>query len=653
MIKYLSNLKIGKKLALGFGFPLALSLIVGFLCIGQMGAINDQASKIYHGGLVNSAIASKLISCMKQFRLLEWQHVVDTKDENRTKLEEDMKAKGTEIDGLLAKYKANVTIAADQENFKGLDKAWHAYVTLNDGIITLNKMNDTAGSLEFMMGESLEKFNGATAALDKMGQWNLDRGQMLLGRAQNAYSSASTMIAGLLFAAVAAGIGAGWAITRAIRKSLREVVDGMENLSNTGITNLETGVAALASGDLTAQVQAYNVPLRIESKDELGLLATTFNAMQGKIGSTVGAFNSSQESLRMMIGEVASCAESMTSSSRDLFEAASFVGESATSVSRAMADTAQATEQSATACQDLGTLSQQQQVAIQQASEKMSLAATSAHAVGKSAEQVAVAADQAASMATRGTQAVEESLSRMGQIQTEVLTSAEAIKALGAKGIEIGKIVETINQIANQTNLLALNAAIEAARAGEAGRGFAVVADEVRKLAEGSSSATKDIAELIGSIQQEVDGAAIAMQRCTDEVNTGAKLSEAASDALTKIQESAEAVTREVNSVMLASKEMSNGVESVLARMETVQSAAAQSDTSVFNLSAMSEEVAATADNVASTIRQQTTGIERFDKSAGELKAMAESLQGMVLQFKLEAGIADAKPVLKVLSRAA
>lgn len=643
MLKWLGNLNIGKKLTIGFGLPLLLSLIVGVVCIGQMVTINEQARQIHRGALRNSGVSAKLISSMKQFRLLEWQHVVDTSDENRGKLETEMKVKSAEIDNLLAAYKKNVTQKDDLGDFKELDDAWHAYAMLNDGIITLNKMNDTKGSLEFMMGESLGKFNAATAALDKMAQWNLDRGQALLSRAGEAYTFGFTTVIILLLAAIGTGLTAGILITRAIRKSLQVVVDGMESLSSTGIAELERGAAAMAMGDLTSQVETYHIPLKIESNDELGLLATTFNAMQTRVGSTVSAFGMSQEALRTMIGEMTACAEAMASSSTALFETASFVGGSATTVSEAMAETARAAEDSAKGCQDLVDLSQQQQLAVNQVSEQTMSAAGSVELVGRSAQRVAFVADQAASMATRGTQAVEESLNRMGQIQDEVLTSAEAIRALGAKGREIGKIVETINQIARQTNLLALNAAIEAARAGEAGRGFAVVADEVRKLAEGASSATKDIASLIGSIQLEVDEAAVAMQRCTSEVETGAELGKAATEALSNIQASAEAVAREVQSVMAASQEMTAGVEDVLVRIETLQELAGQSDSSVSSLSAMSEEVAATADNVASTIRDQSTGIERFDTSAGELKTMAETLREMVRRFKLEAEVVEAK----------
>src|SRR5579883_96827 len=159
---------------------------------------------------------------------------------------------------------------------------------------------------------------------------------------------------------------------------------------------------------------------------------------------------------------------------------------------------------------------------------------------------MADAARQASQVAQSGGQAVQDTISSMSRIQEQVASSSAKVAELGAKGQEIGAIIETIDQIAEQTNLLALNAAIEAARAGEHGKGFAVVADEVRKLAERATQATKEIGSLIGSVRSGVDDAVTAMEAATREVRAGATQSQEAGTALAQILQAAQSVAAEV-----------------------------------------------------------------------------------------------------------
>jgi methyl-accepting chemotaxis protein len=637
-LRWFLESKLSLKLAIGFGLPLGLALLVGVVSVGQMAQMNRQASEIHHGSLVNTGVAAKLVSEMKEFRLLEWVHVVNTDEAARTDLEKQMEAKSAEIDATLAQYKKGITQAADKKNFEAMDQAWKAYAMLNDAILALNKMNDASSSLEFMMGDSRTKFEASTKALDEMTAWNAKRGGELLAEAEQAYRSATLTVFALLFAAVVTGTLAGRAIAGIIGRSLKRVAKSMDTLSGEGFAELEKGLQALAKGDLTSKVTATREPLDIKSRDEIGVLAKTFNELQDKNARMVDAFVDAQGSLRKMIGEVTHTAETMAATSNDLFSAAGAAGGNSASVAQSMRDTAQAADQSARACQGMAALSERQQSAVVIVNETMTETATASNAVAMSAEQVARAAQEASTMAKQGSTAVSETLDRMGLIQTEVFSSSETIRSLGKKGREIGTIVATIEQIAEQTNLLALNAAIEAARAGEAGRGFAVVAEEVRKLAERASTATNEVGALIGGIQSEVDVAVVAMGRCTKEVETGASLGRAANEALSHIQTSTGGVADEVKSVLAATEQMSQGIAQVLANMDTLRSLSSQTDASVSDLSSMSEEVAATADTVVATMNEQTDAINRVDQAAGELKDLSASLRDLVRQFRLDAG---------------
>jgi twitching motility protein PilJ len=190
--------------------------------------------------------------------------------------------------------------------------------------------------------------------------------------------------------------------------------------------------------------------------------------------------------------------------------------------------------------------------------------------VSNNAEASAEAARRALDAAEQGNRSVRDTLEGMQRIRASVQASAKKIKSLGDRSLEISEIVNVINDITEQTNLLALNAAIEAARAGEAGRGFAVVADEVRKLAEHSRTATKDIAALIKAIQAETNEAVVVMEDGTREVEVGAKLADQAGKALDAISTVVRQSAELVQEISLASKQQVRGTEGVANAMQII-----------------------------------------------------------------------------------
>src|SRR5215471_4674082 len=190
--------------------------------------------------------------------------------------------------------------------------------------------------------------------------------------------------------------------------------------------------------------------------------------------------------------------------------------------------------------------------------------------VSNNAEASAEAARRALDAAEQGNRAVRDTLDGMQRIRASVQATAKKIKSLGDRSLEISEIINVINDITEQTNLLALNAAIEAARAGEAGRGFAVVADEVRKLAEHSRSATKDIAALIKAIQAETNEAVVVMEDGTKEVESGATLADQAGRALDAISSVVRQSAELVQEISLASKQQVRGTEGVAHAMQII-----------------------------------------------------------------------------------
>ncbi|HMN23754.1 MAG TPA: methyl-accepting chemotaxis protein, partial [Ignavibacteriaceae bacterium] len=203
----------------------------------------------------------------------------------------------------------------------------------------------------------------------------------------------------------------------------------------------------------------------------------------------------------------------------------------------------------------------------------------------------AEASKTAGSFAVVGGSVVKETIEGMIRISEVVKRSSDTVQDLGKSSNEIGEIVQVIDDIADQTNLLALNAAIEAARAGEQGRGFAVVADEVRKLAERTSKATQEIAVMIKHIQKNTEGAVQSMQQGTKEVENGHALAEKAGNSLNEIINGAERVVDIVTQVAAASEEQSSASQQITQNIELITNVTQQSAIGVRQIAQSAEEL--------------------------------------------------------------
>jgi twitching motility protein PilJ len=262
------------------------------------------------------------------------------------------------------------------------------------------------------------------------------------------------------------------------------------------------------------------------------------------------------------------------------------------------------------ASEEMSTGAVQQDQEITNTSSAVEQLTVSMKQVSNNAEASAEAARRALDAAEQGNRSVRDTLEGMQRIRSSVQATAKRIKALGDRSLEISEIVNVINDITEQTNLLALNAAIEAARAGEAGRGFAVVADEVRKLAEHSRAATKDIAALIKAIQAETNDAVIVMEEGTREVEIGAKLADQAGRALDAISSVVRQSAELVQEISLASKQQVRGTEGVANAMQII----------------------------SNITRQTSQGARQTSRTVEQLVHMSEQLNEALSQFRVSAG---------------
>jgi methyl-accepting chemotaxis protein len=317
-------------------------------------------------------------------------------------------------------------------------------------------------------------------------------------------------------------------------------------------------VKLVADGDLRVNID-------YRSGDEIGEMSESFSRMA--------------DSLRKMISQVSYTSSQVAAAANQLHATA---------------------EQIATGSEEV--VAQASTVAT--AGEEMS--ATSGD-IAQNCLGAAEGAQRAAKSAQSGAEVVNKTVTVMGQIAEKVMESAKTVESLGERSDQIGAIIGTIEDIADQTNLLALNAAIEAARAGEQGRGFAVVADEVRALAERTTRATREIGEMIKAIQSETKGAVDAMEQGVRQVEHGTEEAAKSGDALQDILQQVNAVAMQVSQIATAAEEQT----------------------------ATTGEIASNMQMITEVVQQTSQGAQESATAAAQLSGNAEELRRLVQQFKL------------------
>ncbi len=348
---------------------------------------------------------------------------------------------------------------------------------------------------------------------------------------------------GLGIVSLVIGIIAAMMITRSITKPIAELV----------VHNRR-----LAEGDLTVDISDLGV-------DEIGQLAKSSRHVV--------------DSIKQMLSMVADTSSQVASASHQLETSSRHIAAGAEEVASQTGTIATSSEEMAATSNDI------------------------ARNCGMAAER----SRQSSASATRGGVVVQETIAGMVRIAERVKQSAQTVESLGTRSEQIGQIVGTIEDIADQTNLLALNAAIEAARAGEQGRGFAVVADEVRALAERTTKATREISEMIAAIQKETMAAVHAMNEGVVEVEKGAATSEKSSEALEEILQLIDEVTMQISQIAAAAEEQT----------------------------ATTNEITKNVQQVTDIVEETARGAHDTASASSQLASNAKILQDLVGRFKL------------------
>ncbi len=396
----------------------------------------------------------------------------------------------------------------------------------------------------------------------------------------------------------------------------------------------------VADGDLTTNIQPQS------ARDTLG---TAFARMVKNLHTSLGLVGETAGTLLGASGQMSTSASQTGTATREIAATIQQVSDGISQQAQAISSTASSVEELGRAIDGVARGAQEQAGAIAKASQMATRISQAIEQVTSNAQAVTRDSAEAARYSRDGARTVSETITGMETIRTKVGFSAAKVEEMGARSEEIGAIVETIEDIASQTNLLALNAAIEAARAGEQGKGFAVVADEVRKLAERSSLATKEIAGLIKGIQKTVDEAVKAMKESASEVEAGVQRANSSGEVLNNILGSAESVFKQAEEaggaaarVSAAASELVGAVNSVSTVIEqntaATEEMAANSNEltqAIENIASVSEENSAAAQEVRAATKEVATQVNHVSDSATNMMKLAQKLQAVVEKFKL------------------
>jgi methyl-accepting chemotaxis protein len=377
-------------------------------------------------------------------------------------------------------------------------------------------------------------------------------------------------------------------------KTLKELVSEATMLSKAGIEGKLTtrGNAAKFKGGYKEIVQGVNETLDAVIKPvQDGARVMDEFALGDFTGRVTAEYKGEHQLIKNSINKMG---ESVSNILNQVKEAVAATASAANEISSS-------TEQMAAGAQEQSSQTTEIAGAVEQMTKTI-------YETTKNTGQATEASKNAGKSAKEGGHVVEETIHGMNRIAEVVKKSAETVQALGKSSDQIGEIVQVIDDIADQTNLLALNAAIEAARAGEQGRGFAVVADEVRKLAERTTKATKEIATMIKQIQKDTSGAVESMQQGTEEVESGKLLAEKAGASLFEIIHGAEKVVDIVSQVAAASEEQSSAAEQISKNIESI----------------------------SSVTQESASGIQQIAHASEDLNRLTLNLQELIAQFKVD-----------------
>ncbi|HWI54531.1 MAG TPA: methyl-accepting chemotaxis protein [Desulfobacteria bacterium] len=617
------KLKVGFKILLGYLVSIVLLGLVSFFGINGLANViqnydyvTDKRIPVTEGILHLESLLNQEIANIRGFMLYK----------NETYLDELAKVK-EEISSIEQHLEEVLTTEQGRKLLTSIDTAGDNYSENADKIIELYKAGKEAAAQPYITAakSNSKEFVSALEELEELNDTLIK--ENVNAAKSTANSQKSLMLAVALISTVLC-IGFGLFLGRSISKPIMELTEMAETISK---------------GDLTKEVS------EIRTKDEIETLANAFRTMVFNLRELILRVNDTSRQVAATSQQLANNSGEAAQATQTVAQAIENVAFGSADQSRNVTSAVEMMEQVAAGIEQISLGTQEQSRNVVNTASMVNSMKIQIDDMAEGMEAVKVLAEQNGEVAAKGGKAVEITIKGMNQVKEAVFFTAQKINDLGSQSQKIGEIIEVIDEIAEQTNLLALNAAIEAARAGEHGKGFAVVADEVRKLAERSGKATKEIALLISEIQSGTITAVDSMNVGTRDVEQGVILAEEAGASLQEIVKGVHLTGERIEKIMAVIKDilvnsyqvaeaMNNAsaiTEENSASTEEMTASAQEINSTIRTISNISQQTASTAEEVSASTEELTASIEEINASSEQLSEMADGLKNIIAQFKI------------------
>ncbi|GLH47358.1 methyl-accepting chemotaxis protein [Pseudomonas lactis] len=539
----LRNMNIAPRAFLGFAFIGALMLLLGVFALNQMSKIRAATEDITSASVPSIRALDEFTQLTLRLRVLSYRLLTNREPDVQQKTLEAFELRNQQIRTAQGIYEKLISSTEERNAYNEYVRLLGQYRQIEERMKSLSRANQVNELRTLLNTELLDNSEQVNAVLTRLLDINNDDANATNQRAKDQYDMAFDLVVGLLVVATALTLLFAWLLTRSITLPIAQALEAAEEV---------------AEGNLTR-------PITVDGNDEAGRLLAAMAKMQHKLRDTLQRIAGSATQL-------ASAAEELNA----------------------------VTDESARGLT-------QQNNEIEQAATAVNEMTSAVEEVARNAVSTSEASRNATTSAGDGRDLVQETVSAIERMSTDVQATASLIGDLANESRDIGKVLDVIRGLADQTNLLALNAAIEAARAGEAGRGFAVVADEVRALAHRTQQSTSEIERMIGSIQTGTEHAVDSMRNSTERAESTLNIARGAGLSLDTIN---------------------TAIVEINERNLVIASAAEEQ-------AQVAREVDRNLVNIRDLSVQSATGASQTSAASGELSRLAVDLNGMVGRFRL------------------